>query len=120
MKREDDEQLWELLGRAADYKVSPFFARNVLREIRQERRTTDSGSAWLSWRRLLPASAALGAVVAGILALQHPINPQGQPGRDADVVAKIDPQDYEVVADLDDLLATDDNSLWDDNSNSTL
>jgi hypothetical protein len=120
MKREDDEQLWQLLGRAAEYKPSPFFARNVLREIRQDRRTPGTAGAWLSWRRLLPASAALGAIVAGILALQHPIKPQGQPGGDADVVAKIDPQDYDVVADLDDLLATDDNSLWDDNSNSTL
>jgi hypothetical protein len=32
------------------------------------------------------------------------------------VVAKIDPQDYEVVADLDELLAVDENSLWDENS----
>jgi len=32
-----------------------------------------------------------------------------------DAVAKIDPQDYEVVADLDELLASDENSLWDDN-----
>jgi hypothetical protein len=30
------------------------------------------------------------------------------------VVAKIDPQDFEVVADLDDLLASDEGSLWDE------
>jgi hypothetical protein len=30
------------------------------------------------------------------------------------VVAKIDPQDYEVVADLDELLAVDKGSLWDE------
>jgi len=120
MRREDDEQLWELLGRAAEYKPSPFFARNVLRQIRQKRGTTETVRAWLSWRRLLPASAVLAATVAGILALQHPLKPQSQPGGDADVVAKIDPQDYEVVADLDDLLATDENGVWEDNSNSTL
>jgi hypothetical protein len=120
MKREDDEQLWELLGRAAEFKCPPFFARNVLREIRQERRATGTARGWLSWRSLLPASAALGAIVAGILTLQHPIRPQGQPRGDADVVARIDPQDYEVVADLDDLTAADDNGPWDDNSNSTL
>lgn len=34
---------------------------------------------------------------------------------DDDPVAKIDVQDYEVVADLDELLASDENSLWDDN-----
>ena len=31
-----------------------------------------------------------------------------------DVMAKIEPQDYDVVADLDELLTTDDNNLWDD------
>jgi len=35
MQREDDQQLWDLLGRTAEPKLSPFFARNVLREIRQ-------------------------------------------------------------------------------------
>jgi hypothetical protein len=29
------------------------------------------------------------------------------------VVAKIDPQDYDVVADLDELIAWDENSVWD-------
>jgi hypothetical protein len=120
MKREDDEQLWDLLGRSAQYKPSPFLARNVLREIRQEPRPTQTVWAWLSWRRLVPASALLAAIVAGILALQHPTKPQHQSPGDADVVAKIDPQDYEVVADLDDLLAAEEDGLWDDNSNSTL
>ena len=120
MKREDDEQLWDVLGRAAEYKLSPFFARNILREVRLESRSVEGRRAWLSWRRLLPASAVLAATVAGILALQHPLKPQSQPRGDVDVVAKIDPQDYEVVADLDDLLATDENGVWEDNSNSTL
>jgi hypothetical protein len=30
------------------------------------------------------------------------------------VVAKIDPQDYDVVADLDELIAWDENSVWDE------
>jgi hypothetical protein len=119
MKREDDEQLWDLLGRAAEYKPSAFFARNVLREIRQAPRATQT-AGWLTWRRLVPASAVLAAIVAGILALQHPTKSQYQSQGDADVVAKIDPQDYEVVADLDDLLAAEEDGLWDDNSNSTL
>jgi len=32
--------------------------------------------------------------------------------REPDVVAKIDPQDFDVVADLDELLAWDEDSLW--------
>ncbi|MFN2540800.1 MAG: hypothetical protein ABR514_01340 [Chthoniobacterales bacterium] len=120
MKREDDEQLWDLLGRTAEHKLSPFFARNLLREIRKEPRAAQTLRDWLSWRRLVPASAAIAAILGGILALQHPTNPQSQTQGDADVVARIDPQDYEVVADLDDLLATEEDGLWDDNSNSTL
>lgn len=120
MKREDDEQLWDVLGRAAEYKLSPFFARNILREVRLESRSVEGRRAWLSWRRLVPASAMVVATLAVILALQHPTKPQNQSEREADVVARIDPQDYDVVADLDDLLASDENGLWDDNSNSTL
>jgi hypothetical protein len=32
------------------------------------------------------------------------------------VIAKIDPQDYDVVADLDELLVTDESNLWDDDT----
>jgi hypothetical protein len=32
------------------------------------------------------------------------------------VIVRIDPQDYDVVADLDELLATDETSLWDDDT----
>ena len=32
-----------------------------------------------------------------------------------DVVAKVDIKDYDVVADLDELIASDENTLWDDN-----
>jgi len=36
--------------------------------------------------------------------------------RERFTVAKIDVQDYEVVADLDELLASDENNLWDEDS----
>src|SRR6266496_825664 len=49
MKREDDQQLWELLGRLAEPKLSPFFARNVLRQVRRSARRKPS-PMW--WRRL--------------------------------------------------------------------
>jgi hypothetical protein len=32
------------------------------------------------------------------------------------VVASIDPQDYDVVADLDELLVTDESNLWEDDA----
>jgi len=116
MKREDDQQLWELLGRLAEPKLSPFFARNVLRQVRQEPRLFERARLWLSWRRLVPASGLALAVIAAIIASHQPGPSQRPSEREPDVVAKVDPQDYEVVADLDELLASDENNLWEENS----
>ncbi len=116
MKREDDQQLWDLLGRLAEPKLSPFFARNVLRQVRQEPRLFERARFWLSWRRLVPASGLALAAIAAIIAFYQP-GPLPRPSEgEPDVVAKIDPQDYEVVADLDELLASDENNLWEENS----
>lgn len=115
MKREDDEQLWDLLGKAPETKVSPFFARNVLREIRQEQ--SRSGQSWFSWRRLVPASAVALAIVAAVVFVRYPSPTQPSSEAQVDpVIAQIEVQDFEVVADLDNLLASDENRPWDDNS----
>ena len=115
MKREDDEKLWDLLGRKAGPDMSPFFARDVLRRIRQEPPWSARLRSWFRLRRLLPLSGLAAAVVAVALFVRGP-GVERQPAAEPDVVAKIDAQDYEVVADLDDLLASDENTLWDDNS----
>src|SRR5436189_171653 len=52
MKREDDQELWDLLGQAAEPKVSPYFARNVSREVRQASGWT-TFRGWLNPRRLI-------------------------------------------------------------------
>ena len=115
MKREDDQQLWDLLGQAAQRQLSPFFARNVLRRIRERPARFEWLRGWLSPRRLVPAIGVVIAVIATILAVHQPVgrNPADSP---PDVIVKIDPQDYDVVADLDELLATDDTGLWDDDT----
>ncbi len=67
-------------------------------------------------RRLIPASGlAVAMAIALILAGQHPRSRPVAADSEPEVVAKVDPQDYEVVADLDELLAVDESSLWDDN-----
>jgi hypothetical protein len=113
MKREDDQQLWDLLGHAAEPRLSPFFARNLGRIVRNRSQTFGSLRAWLSLRRLVPAAGLAAAVIAAILMLQHP-GVRRLIEAAPDVVAKIDPQDYDVVADLDELLVTDESNLWDD------
>jgi len=112
MKREDDEQLWDLLGKSSQPKISPFFARNVLREIREPRRQTWL-SRWLTVRRLVPAAGvAVAVIAASMLWVQSPAPTSPEPDR----VAQLEAQDYEVIADLDELVASDDGNLWEDDS----
>ena len=107
MEREDDKELWDVLGRLPEPTLSPFFARNVLRKIRQE------PARFERVRRLIGASAVAAVVVALALVTHHP-GPRSASSRDLDVVAKVDPQDYDVVADLDELIAWDENSVWEE------
>jgi hypothetical protein len=115
MKREDDQQLWDLLGRAPRTQLSPFFARNVVRRMREQPHPFERLRSWLTPRKLVPAAGLVVAVIAAILATHQPAT--RSPVESApDVIVKIDPQDYDVVADLDELLVTDESSLWDDDT----
>jgi predicted exporter len=115
MKREEDQQLWDLLGRTRPIELSPFFARNVVRKTRTGARRFIWLQAWLRPRKLVPLAGVAVALVAAILAMHQP-GPRSRGDNTPDVIAKIDPQDYDVIADLDELLAADDNSLWDDDA----
>ena len=114
MDRQDDKELWDILGRIPPRTLSPFFARNVVRSVRKEATRSERARSWLSWRRLVTASAVAIVVVGMVIATHHPV-PQTTAANDSDVVAKIDPQDYDVVADLDELIAWDENSVWEEN-----
>jgi hypothetical protein len=113
MEREDDQELWDLLGRGAEPKLSPFFARNLARRVRQVGGRSEWTLAWVSLRRLVAASA-VAIVMVGMVIATHRLVPQKPLESKSDVVAKIDPQDYDVVADLDELIAVDENNLWDE------
>lgn len=113
MDPEDDKQLWDILGQVPQPTLSPFFARNVVRSVRRSTTPFERMREWLSWRRLAAASAIAIVVIGMAIATHRPVSePTATPG--ADVVAKIDPQDYDVVADLDELIAWDENSVWED------
>ncbi len=103
MEPEDDKELWDVLGRLPEPTLSPFFARDVLRKVRQGPARFDRVRSWFSVRNLVGASAV--AADPG---------PRSASSGDLDVVAKVDPQDYEVVADLDELIAWDENSVWEE------
>ncbi len=114
MERNDDKELWDLLGSSRAPEASPFFSRNVLRRLREDSFETSARRPWFSWRRILPISAIVAATAA--ILIGYTFTTERPPTGDNDVVAQIDAQDYEVVADLDNLLASEDNNLWDDNS----
>jgi hypothetical protein len=116
MEPQDDKELWDVLGRLPEPALSPFFARNVLRKIRQEPTRFERMRSWFSVRRVVGASAVAAVFVALALVTHYP-GPRTMSSSDSDAVAKIDPQDYDVVADLDQLIAWDENSVWEDRPN---
>ena len=113
MEPQDDKELWDVLGRLPKPILSPFFARNVLRKIRQEPSRFERAWNWFSLRKIVGASAVAAVFVAVALVTHYP-GPRTTSSSDSDVVAKIDPQDYDVVADLDELIAWDENSVWEE------
>lgn len=113
MEPHDDKELWDVLGRLPKPTLSPFFARNVLRKIPQEPGLFEWARNWFSVRKLVGASAVAAVFVALALVTHYP-GPRTTSSNDSDVVAKVDPQDYDVVADLDSLIAWDENTVWED------
>lgn len=112
MKREEDEKLWDLLGHSAEPKLSPFFARNVVRKIREAQGETPARPWWhLRWA--VPAVGVAVAVIAAFsLRVQMP--EQSHSDSSGDLVAMSEAQDGDLMTDLDDLVASDDSSLLDD------
>ena len=107
MNREEDPQLWDLLSRSKVAEPSPFFARNVLRAVRQERLHTGTIASWFQLRRLIPSFSALAAVVIAVFTLHTLRTPHSSSGRDKIVSADV--PDSELAADLD-VLSDDDDS----------
>ena len=115
MKREDDQKLWDILGQVRPVELSPFFARNIVRKILERPASFEKLRSWFGLKRLIPAAGLAAAVIAAVLVLHQPAAPNPEENT-PDVIAAIDPQDYEVVADLDELLVTDESNLWDDDT----
>ena len=130
MKNDEQDDLWELLGRAKAPHVSPFFSRNVLRAIREEKQEKPLAFRF-RWRWLTLSATACGIVVAAIIAFQHTPVPQASPAPVAaqqtqmqeppsaqpDQVAVLAQEvsaspDYQVINHLDELLASEETSVW--------
>jgi hypothetical protein len=112
MKREDDSKLWDLLGHSAEPKISPFFARNVLRKIREEQPEAAPRRSWLpQW--LVPIAGMAVVIVAALTFPSHLVE-RNHPRASAEVSPTAEAQDNDLLADLDDLVGSEDNLAFED------
>ena len=111
MNRQDDEKLWDLLGRSREPEVSPFFARNVVRKIREAQGETPA-RPWFNVRWLVPAAGVAVTVIAALM-LRVQVPTQTPVGPRTDRVVLTEAEDGDLIADVDDLMADDDNFLDD-------
>jgi hypothetical protein len=110
---EEQDDLWRLLGKARPPAVSPFFSRNVLREVRQLQQERPGIAGWLQrhWRWQAPALAcALAAMLAAAFLVEPKVD------EDPEMIALAEDvsasPDYDVIHDLDELLAWEESSVW--------
>jgi hypothetical protein len=117
---DEHDDLWQLLGKARDPEVSPFFARNVLRRIRLGESSRQG--TLTRWRFRLPTAIAAGAAVVLLsVASSHLIFKDRSPQSMAEVIPLLSQQDkggaeLDTIRNLDDLLAYDNSSTWLDDS----
>jgi hypothetical protein len=122
MKNEEHDDLWELLGRARPVKASPLFSRNVLRAVRQLEPEKERGFfEWLrvGWNWLIVSGAATAVLFLSLSMRTAP--PAERQVASASASASVEnavleeivrSPDLAVIANLDMLVAMDDNDLW--------
>ncbi len=121
----EQDELWDLLGKARPVSTSPFFARNVLREIRLQSQERPGFRTWLAahWRQVsFCAAAACALLIAGTTQFEH-----RQAARRSAVAQAENQQifvlastlsksaDFQVISHLDELLDSEKDSVWLDN-----
>ena len=114
MNHEEQDELWNLLGKARQPKPSAFFAANVIRAVRAELSQAEPRPGLLAWLRakwVLPLAAAACAAVFAFLALRPAATmaPVADPLEEMATAAAAAP---ETAPSLDTLLASEDNSIW--------
>jgi len=121
MNTEEQDDLWRLLGKARTPSISPFFARNVVREARKAARESARESqgrtfgvvAWLRGHWAIAAVGACAILVSGVVLIPRPA-PQSEQVILLAQQFSTSP-DYQVVNHLDELLDSEKNSVWLDN-----
>ena len=113
MNHDEQDDLWKLLGKAREPKVSPFFAGKVLRAIR-EKSEPAGFFIWLRRKWLIPTAAAACALVAVFIAMRPSVVPKNQQAA-ADPLSELAAyveKSEDSAESLDTLLASEDHSIW--------
>ena len=116
MNTDEQDDLWQLLGRAKTPAVSPFFSRNVLRAIREEQQEKPGFLLWLRrhWTAVSISTCTACAVIIGtVAALPHRTVRQNSPDPVIVLAQQVSASpDYQVISNLDELLDSERNSVW--------
>lgn len=110
---EEHDDLWQLLGRAKTPQASPFFARNVLRTLREAPPERVGVFVWLQRRWQFAALAAGGLALVTFALLPKPEAELQQPDPLLLAAHEVSASpDYQVISNLDELLDSERNSIW--------
>lgn len=111
---EEHYELWKLLGKARQPVISPFFSRNVLREVRALRQEKPGLIEGLRRRWRVAALATCGfALAAGAFFALPMAQQDGEEGQLLAFAESVSASpDYQVISHLDELLDSEENSVW--------
>jgi hypothetical protein len=109
MNPEEHDDLWHLLGKARAPQPSPFFSRNVLRTLRNQGQSRPTGIFGLLRKWRVPAVTAGLVFAAAALMLNRVDQPDSVTLLAQEV--SVSP-DYQVITHLDELLDSEQNSVW--------
>lgn len=116
MNSEEHDDLWHLLGKARQPTVSPFFSRNVLREVRNLRQEQPGFFAWMRRHWQLTAISTCAALMATGTFLKSPTSDHSAVEDRQQLLAMAvtvsESPDYHVIAHLDELLDSEESSIW--------
>lgn len=111
MNPEENDDLWQLLGKATKPSVSPFFSRDTLRKLREEQENPGLFRRFqFRW-----ALGAVGACAAVALFMRGPGEVETFESSDPVALlasAVVASPDYQVIRNLDELLDSEESSVW--------
>jgi hypothetical protein len=118
-EQDEKDELWQLLGKARQPAVSPFFSRNVMRAVRglaQER--PGVLASLLRYWRLAALSGCAASLAVGTMMIEQDREHRREHQEIIALAERVSASpDYEVIGHLDELLDSEKNSVWLDNNN---